>query len=54
MKALVTVPKLPVVQYMPLRMVPPAPVEKVASHLATEAMIAEVRRALNAWAYAEG
>lgn len=54
MKALVTLQKLPVVAYMPLRMVPAPPAEKVERHLVTEAMIAEVRRALNAWAYAQG
>lgn len=48
-----TIP-VPVVRFAPLRLVPPPPAEKVERHLVTEAMIAEVRRALNAWMYAQG
>lgn len=36
------------------RLVPPPPADKVERHLVTEAMVAEVRRALNALAYGEG
>ena len=49
----IVLPKVaPVIRVM--RLVPPAPVDKVERHLVTEAMVAEVRRALNAWAYGQG
>jgi len=47
---LVTPPPAPVIRYVG-RLVPPPPADKVERHLVTEAMVAEVRRALNAWAY---
>ncbi len=52
---MVTLPLVPVKVPAPVirmtRLVPPAPVDKVERHLVNEAMVAEVRRALNAWAY---
>jgi hypothetical protein len=33
------------------RLVPPLPTDKVERSLVAEAMLTEVRRALNAWAY---
>ena len=47
----ITLPPPPVVRFAPLALVPPPPAEKVERHLVQEAMVAEVRRALNAWAY---
>lgn len=47
----VVLPPPPVVRFVPLCLVPRAPADKVERHLVTEAMVAEVRRALNAWAY---
>ena len=41
----------PVIRALPLRLVPPPPAEKVERHITETEAVAEVRRALNVWAY---
>jgi hypothetical protein len=50
MKALIT----PKITYLPLPKVAPAPVDKVERHLVTQAIIAEVSRAINKAIYEQG
>ncbi len=45
-------PPPPVVRFAPLRLVPPEPEDRIVRHLITQAMVAEVRRALAAWSWA--
>lgn len=47
-------PPAPVVAYLPLRLVPPAPTEKVERHIVEREVVALVSRALNTWAYTYG
>lgn len=47
----ITLPPPPVVRFAPLRLVPPPAAEKVERHICEQEAVAEVRRALNVWAY---